>query len=101
MGSGFSVNVAEVRVHSRTVAACSAQVHSATGAAQSVPDGAYGVIGQFFASAILSACGDVVQGIARVATAVDDVRAGLEAVAEQYSSIDADIAATLDGKAGA
>ncbi|MGH3862875.1 type VII secretion target [Actinokineospora sp.] len=101
MGNGFSVNVAEVRVHSRTVAACAAQVRSATGSAQSVSDGAYGVIGQFFASAILSACGDVVQGIAKVATAVDDVREGLQAVADQYSSIDADIAATLSGKAGA
>ncbi|SDI51082.1 Excreted virulence factor EspC, type VII ESX diderm [Actinokineospora alba] len=101
MGNGFSVNVAEVRVHSRTVAACAAQVRSATGAAQSVSDGAYGVIGQFFASAILSACGDVVQGIAKVATAVDDVREGLQAVADQYSSIEADITATLSGKVGA
>lgn len=100
MASGFSVNVAEVRAHSRTVAACSAQVRSAIGSAQSVSDGAYGVIGQFFASAILGACGDVVQGIAKVATAVDDVREGLQAVADQYSSIDADIAATLD-EAGA
>ncbi|MGQ0836966.1 type VII secretion target [Actinokineospora sp.] len=97
MGSGFNVNVGEVRRHARTVATCSAQVRSSTAAAQSVSDAAYGVIGQFFAAAIMSACGDVLQGIQKVATAVDDVRAGLESVAADYESIDWGNAATFGG----
>lgn len=97
MGNGFNVNVGEVRVHARTVATCSSQVRSTTGVAQLVGDGAYGVIGQFFASAILQACGDVLEGIQRVATAVDDVRAGLEAVAADYEQIDLGNAATFGG----
>ncbi|WP_436493545.1 type VII secretion target [Actinokineospora sp. HUAS TT18] len=98
MGSGFNVNVTEVRVHTRTVQTCSTQVHSATGSAQSVTDGAYGVIGQFFASAILSACGDVVQGIAKVAGSLDDVRQGLEDIAKEYENIDNANASTLNGR---
>ncbi|GLZ43704.1 type VII secretion target [Actinokineospora sp. NBRC 105648] len=97
MGTGFNVNVAEMRVHARTVATCSTQVHSATGATQAVSDNAYGAIGQFFASAILSACGDVLQGIHKVATAIDDVRKGLEDVARDYEQIDLGNAATFGG----
>ncbi len=95
--SGFNVNVQEMRVHARTVATLSTQVRSATGAAQAVSGDAYGVIGQFFASAILSACGDVLQGIQKVATAIDDVRKGLEDVAKEYEQIDLGNAATFGG----
>ncbi|MGW5054828.1 type VII secretion target [Actinokineospora sp. NPDC004072] len=98
MGSGFNVNVAEVRGHSRTVADCSAQVDGARNLAQQVSGNAYGLIGSFFASALLSACGDVLEGIGRVAAAVDDVRQGLEAVADDYEAIDLGNAATFTGR---
>ncbi|GGS15445.1 MULTISPECIES: type VII secretion target [Actinokineospora] len=98
MGTGFSINVAEVRGHSRTVAACSSQVHSAGSMARMVSDNAYGLIGGFFASAILSACGDVLEGINRVAAAVDEVRQGLEAVADDYEAIDRGNADTFSGR---
>ncbi|MGX7825488.1 type VII secretion target [Actinokineospora sp. 24-640] len=97
MGTGFTVNVAEVRGHARTVADCSGQVQGARDLAQLVSDNAYGVIGGFFASAILSACGDVLEGIQKVAAAVDDVRQGLEAVAADYEMIDQGNAVTFGG----
>ncbi|PPK70476.1 type VII secretion target [Actinokineospora auranticolor] len=98
MGTGFNVNVAEMRVHARTVATCSTQVQSATGATQSVSDAAFGMIGQFFATAILAACGDVLQGIQKVATAFDDVRKGIEDVAREYEQIDLGNANTFAGR---
>lgn len=98
MGSGFNVSVPEVRGHARTVADCSAQVHGAQSLTQQVSDGAYGLIGSFFAAAILSACGDVLEGFQKVATAFDDVRQGLEAVAEDYEAIDLGNAATFGGR---
>ncbi|WP_026424750.1 type VII secretion target [Actinokineospora inagensis] len=99
MGTGFNVNVAELRVHAGSVATCSAQAQAATGATQSVSDAAFGMIGQFFATAIMAACGDVLQGIQKVATAIDDVRKGVEAVARDYEQIDSGNAATFGGKA--
>ncbi|SDD28924.1 type VII secretion target [Actinokineospora iranica] len=98
MGSGFDVDVAAVRVHAHTVATISTRVGSATGSARSVSDGAYGLIGQFFATAITGACGDVLDGVRKVATAVDDVRAGLETVAREYERTDAGNAATFAGR---
>ncbi|MBM7771645.1 uncharacterized protein YukE [Actinokineospora baliensis] len=98
MGTGFNVNVAELRAHAGTVATCAAQVHSATSLTQQVSAAAYGVIGQFFASAVLAACGDVLQGIQKVATAIDDVRKGIEDVARDYERIDMGNAATFGGR---
>ncbi|GAA3027186.1 type VII secretion target [Actinokineospora globicatena] len=98
MGTGFNVNVAEMRAHASTVATCAAQVQSATGATQSISGAAYGMIGQFFATAIMAACGDVLQGIQKVATAMDDVRKGLEDVARDYERIDLGNAATFGGR---
>ena len=98
MGSGFNVSVPEVRGHARTVAACSAQVQGAQNLTQMVTDNAYGLIGSFFASAVLSACGDVLEGFQKVASAIDDVRQGLEAVAEDYEAIDLGNAATFGGR---
>ncbi len=97
MGNGFNVNVGEVRVHASTVATCSVRVRSSGGSAAAVSSGAYGLIGQFFADAILGACGDVLDGIQKVASAVDDVRAGLESVAADYEQIDFGNAKTLSG----
>ncbi|WP_156757597.1 type VII secretion target [Actinokineospora pegani] len=98
MGQSFNVNVQELVGHAKTVATISNQVNAATGSAQAVSGDAYGMIGQFFAQAIMGACGDVAQGIVKVATSVDDVRKGIEAVAKQYSDIDAANANTFAGK---
>ncbi|OLR89898.1 type VII secretion target [Actinokineospora bangkokensis] len=98
MGQGFNVNVPELVSHARTVANISHQVQAVTSSAQAVNGDAFGVIGQFFAQAVIGACGDVVQGIVKVATSVDDVRKGLEAVAKTYSDIDAANAGTFAGK---
>lgn len=98
MGTGFNVNVQELVKHAATVATISSQVSAATGSAQSVSGDAFGMIGQFFAQAILGACGDVVQGITKVATSVDDVRKGIEAVAKEYQDIDSANADTFAGR---
>ena len=98
MGQGFNVNVQELVNHTQTVATISSQVQAVTSSAQAVNGDAFGMIGQFFAQAIMGACGDVVQGIMKVATAVDDVRKGLEAVTQAYSEIDSANANTFAGK---
>ena len=86
---GFNVNIAEVRVHSSTVATLSSQVSSACQTAQaSVHDNAYGMIGQFFASAIMMASDQVRDGILKAAKSFVDVQAGLTAVADLYQQVD-------------
>jgi hypothetical protein len=89
MGSGFNVDVAEVRAHASTVATLSSQVNAATRtAAASVTDNAYGLIGQFFAAAIMAASDQVREGILRAAQSMREVQAGLEAVADLYQQVD-------------
>lgn len=85
----FDVNVGEVRVHSSTVATLSSQVTSACQTAQaSVHDNAYGMIGQFFAAAIMLASDQVRDGILKAAKSFLDVQAGLAAVADLYQQVD-------------
>ncbi|GLZ43479.1 type VII secretion target [Actinokineospora sp. NBRC 105648] len=87
MSGQFEVEVQEVRAHAQTVATVASQVGDAVKAG-SVGGGAFGAIGEFFASAI-TAAGDQVRGdIGRAAQAVIDVRAGLDAVAELYRQVD-------------
>jgi hypothetical protein len=89
MGDGFHVNAGEVRVHSSTVATISTQVSSACGTAQaSVNDNAYGLIGQFFAAAIMLASDQVREGILKAAKSLNDVQTGLDAVADLYQRVD-------------
>jgi hypothetical protein len=89
MGDGFDVNVSELRKHAQTVAAISQLVNSACRTAQSSPSGnAYGVIGQFFAAAMLAACGNVRDGITKGAQSFMDVQNGLKAVADLYHQVD-------------
>lgn len=86
---GFNVNVGEVRVHSSTVATISSQVNSACQTAQaSVHDNAYGVIGQFFAAAIMLASDQVRDGFLKAAKSFLDVKSGLDAVANTYQQVD-------------
>jgi len=86
---GFNVNLGEVRVHSSTVATLSSQVSSAGQTAQaSVHDNAYGMIGQFFATAIMGASDQVRDGILKAARSFMDVQAGLTAVADLYQQVD-------------
>lgn len=86
---GFDVNVGEVRAHSSTVATISSQVNSACTAAQSsVHDNAYGMIGQFFAAAIMLASDQVREGILRGVQSFMDVHNGLRAVADLYQQVD-------------
>lgn len=89
MGDGFDINVGEVRAHCSTVATLSSQVNSAGGPAQaSVHDNAYGVIGQFFAAAIMLASDDARDGILRAARSLTDVHSGLTAVVDAYQQVD-------------
>lgn len=89
MGSGFNVNVDEVRAHASNVATLSTQVSSATRtAAASVTDNAYGLVGQFFAVAIMAASDQVRDGILRAAQSLREVQAGLDAVADLYQQVD-------------
>ena len=86
---GFNVNVGEVRVHSATVATLSSQVSSACQTASaSVHDNAYGVIGQFFAAALILAGDQVREGILKAAKSFMDVQTGLNAVADLYHEVD-------------
>lgn len=99
MGTGFNVSIGEVRAHATTVTTVAAQVRSASSSAQdSVGGGAYGQIGQFFASAITQACDELRQGIDRASQTVDQVESGLTQVADAYQAID-DRHATLFGNA--
>jgi hypothetical protein len=86
---GFNVNVGEMRVHSSTVATLSSQVSSASQTAQaSVHDNAYGLIGQFFAAALMMASDQVRDGILKAAKSFSDVQAGLTAVTNLYQQVD-------------
>lgn len=89
MVDDFTVNVGEVRVHSSTVASLSSQVNSACGSAQaSVHGDAYGMIGQFFAAAMMLASDQVRDGILKAAKSFLDVHTGLIAVADLYQEVD-------------
>jgi hypothetical protein len=89
MADGFDVNVSELRKHAQTVATISQLVNSAVRTAQANPGGnAYGVIGQFFAAAMLAACGNVRDGIMKGAQSFMDVQNGLKAVADLYHQVD-------------
>ena len=89
MGDGFDVNVGEVRMHCTTVATYSSQVNAAFGAAQSsVHDNAYGVVGAFFAGAMMMASDQAREGILKAAKSLNDVQAGLKAVADLYQQVD-------------
>jgi hypothetical protein len=89
MSEGFTVNVAEVRAHSDTVASISSQVNSACGMAQaSVHGDAYGMIGRFFAAALMGASDQVRDGILKAAKSFTDVQNGLRQVADLYEKVD-------------
>jgi methyl-accepting chemotaxis protein len=99
MGEGFNVVVGEVRSHAQTVTTIASQVRSASGGAQeSVGGGAFGQIGEFFASAITQACGELRTIGDRASQTVDQVQSGLSQVADAYQSVD-DNHASLFGKA--
>jgi excreted virulence factor EspC (type VII ESX diderm) len=86
---GFNVNVGEVRDHSSTVATLSSQVNSACQTASaSVHGNAYGMIGQFFAAALMLAGDQVRDGILKAAKSFMDVQTGLTAVADLYHQVD-------------
>jgi uncharacterized protein YukE len=89
MGTGFNVSIGEVRAHATTVTTVATQVRSASSSAQdSVGGGAFGQIGQFFASAITQACNELRQGIGGASQTVDQVESGLTQVADAYQAID-------------
>jgi methyl-accepting chemotaxis protein len=99
MGEGFDVVVGEVRAHATTVTDIASQVRSASGGAQeSVGGGAFGQIGEFFASAISQACGELQSIGDRASQTVDQVQSGLSQVADAYQAVD-DNHATLFDKA--
>ena len=99
MGEGFNVVVGEVRAHASTVTTVASQVRSAAAGAQdSVGGGAFGQIGEFFASAITQACNELRQVGDRASQTVDQVQSGLSQIAEAYQAID-DNHASLFNKA--
>lgn len=89
MDNGFTVVVDEVRAHASTVAAIAGEVRGSGSAAQdSVSGGAYGAIGEFFASAITAACGDVRDVIGQASESVQQVETGLRGSADLYEHND-------------
>jgi methyl-accepting chemotaxis protein len=97
MGEGFNVVVGEVRAHASTVSTVASQVRSAAAGAQdSVGGGAFGQIGEFFASAITQACNELRQVGDRASQTVDQVQSGLSQVAEAYQSVDDNHASLFD-----
>jgi hypothetical protein len=99
MGEGFNVVVGEVRAHATTVTTVASQVRSASSGAQdSVGGGAFGQIGEFFASAITQACGELRSVTDRASQTVDQVQSGLSQVADAYQAVD-DNHASLFSKA--
>jgi type IV secretory pathway TrbL component len=98
MGNQFSVDVAQVQQHAGTVSGLAGQVQQAAGTANAAVSGdAYGVIGQFFASAILQACGDIQGGITTAAQTMQSVSNGLKASGELYQRLDELSAAGFSG----
>jgi phage-related protein len=99
MGEGFNVVVGEVRAHAATVTTVASQVRSASsGALDSVSGGAFGEIGEFFASAITQACNELRSVADTAGQTVDQVRSGLSQVADAYQAVD-DNHAALFGRA--
>jgi hypothetical protein len=89
MSEGFDVNVGEVRVHATTVATLSTEVQSACGTSQGgMHNDAYGMIGQFFAAALILASDQVRDGILSAARSFMDVQKGLSDVADLYQQVD-------------
>lgn len=89
MGEGFNVVVGEVRAHATVVTTIASQVRSASGGAQeSVGGGAFGEIGEFFASAISQACGELASIGELAGQTVEQVQSGLSAVADAYQAVD-------------
>src|SRR2546430_13206253 len=101
MADGFNINLGELRTHASTVGGIAGQVNAASSAAQSALHGnAYGVIGQFLATALLAACGQTGQSIVQAAKSLSDVQAGLKAVADLYQQIDQAHAKLLSSTGG-
>jgi len=89
MGTGFNVNTSEIRGHADTVSGIAGDVRSASGSAQdSVSGGAFGQIGEFFASAITGAADELRNGITTAGQTVEQVQQGLTTVVDDYQSID-------------
>lgn len=94
-GDDFTVNLVEVRAHASAVATIAAQVNSISRVTrEAMGGGTYGMVGEFFASAITQACGDVRGTIAGAGHAVHDVRSGLGLAADAYQQTD-DLHASL------
>ena len=98
MGEGFNVVVGEVRAHATTVTTIASQVRSASSGVQDSVNGAFGQIGEFFASAISQACGELRSVIDGTSQTVDQVQSGLSQVADAYQAVDENHA-TLFSKA--
>jgi methyl-accepting chemotaxis protein len=97
MGEGFNVVVGEVRAHATTVTTIASQVRSASGGAQdSVGGGAFGEIGEFFASAITQACDVLRQVTDQASQTVDQVQSGLSQIADAYQAVDENHASLFD-----
>jgi hypothetical protein len=89
MGTGFNVNTSEIRGHAETVGAVAGQVRAASGSAQdSIGGGAFGQIGEFFASAITGAAEELRSGITTAGQTVEQVQQGLTTVVDGYQSMD-------------
>jgi uncharacterized protein YukE len=85
----FNVNIDEVRAHAQTVGGIAATVRSVAGSASdSVSGDAFGVIAEFFASAITGAADVVRQSMNNASQTVDQVQTGLTLVADCYQTIE-------------
>ena len=89
MGDAFEVNLGELQQHIGKVNQIAGQVDQAMKIATSVLNGgAYGMIGAFFAAALMAACSEVREVIMKAVKSFNDVQAGLKAVQEAYDEVD-------------
>jgi hypothetical protein len=97
MADGFDVVVGEVRAHAEAVTSVAEAVRSASsGSRDAVSGGAFGQIAEFFASVMTQACGEVRSVADRASVTVDQVVAGLSAVADAYQAVDERHASLFD-----
>jgi hypothetical protein len=91
MGSSgaFNVQLDQLRQHAGTVADLAADTRTAAQTAQASLSGeAFGVIGQFLATALLDATGEAKDALADAAQTVSEVNTGLMTSAAVYQEAD-------------
>ncbi|MDN5919153.1 MAG: hypothetical protein L0I76_29345 [Pseudonocardia sp.] len=97
MSDGFAVEPGALRAHAEHVAQVEVRVGAAVPGSQTLSDDAYGVVGQVFAGAAVSAMATGSAAVADLRRALVVSAGGLRAVASDYENADLRIAGTFGG----